>query len=267
VIRFVVVDALIDRARTIVERFIHVDGYIGCFLTGSTVYPGGADAESDLDLAILVEDDAIGRLARRHRPVSDPGPPRRKLADILYLPWSDEASVTGTYRDARRWRSSLCRVVDDPSGRVADVLARSARLDEAFALERMRLHFLELHYCHGKAVRLRKRGELVNAATIVGIGAHAAAKVLAFLHGAWPSPPHWLVQALGHAGVPADAIDAVGGALASSGNDTLDRVFACVVAALDAREMTFHRDLLALDAWHWSAAGQAVAADWGLGVL
>lgn len=259
------VNAAIERARQIAQRFVGIEGYVGCFLTGSFVYPGAGDAQSELDIAVLVADEAAPRLERRHHVVIDRGPPRRKEADVLVSAWSEQAHPgSGEWR---HWTAGLARVVDDPSGRIAELLAHMAHVSEPFAIDRMKLHFLELHHCWVKERRMRERGELINAAYMVRMGAQAAVKTLAFLRRTWPPIPHWTVQGLRHAGVPAGVIDLLGAALVGPADEGLDAILDAVRGQLDAAGLAFHHELLALDAWWWSGDGQSIAKRWGLGLM
>ncbi|MBA3453907.1 MAG: hypothetical protein H0T42_12505 [Deltaproteobacteria bacterium] len=261
-----VVTAAIQRARQIVQPFAAIEGYLGSFLTGSLMFPGAGDAQSELDIVVLIADEAAPRLQRRHQVVIDRGPPRRKEADVLFTAWSEQAHA-GTTEDIRHWTAGLARVVDDPSQTVAALLADMGHVSEPFAIDRMKLHFLELHHCWVKERRMRERGELINAAYMVRLGAQAAVKTLAFLRRTWPPVPHWTVHGLRHAGVPAGVIDVVGAALVGPADQGLEALLDAVRGQLDAAGLTFHRELLVLDAWWWSGDGQVIAARWGLGIM
>ena len=258
---------LLERARRIAAPFVGPD-HIGTFVTGSLVYPGTADPGSDVDVVVVFDDSERDARPpeRRHHPIIDRGPPRRKLADLLLEGWSELAAERASAGDGRRWRARFALVADDPSGRLAAMLAEIADLPENVAVARMKLHYLETRFCRDKVRRARDRGDRANAHVMNALGAHAAFKVLALERRTWPPYAHWMTQGLLHAGVPREAIDGVADALANPDGDGLGEVLAILERRLEAGGLEFHRNLIALDGWYWGAEGREVSARWGLGV-
>jgi len=256
------------RARELVEPYLAGDGVVGAYLSGSTVYPGTSDEQSDLDLYVVLEDAAFERLpARRRRQVIiDRGPPRRKAADLVCMSVRELAEARDSTNDHVHWCAGFARVLHDPREAIGPLMAQIAALPENVALARLKLHFLELHYCANKADRARAGGNDLNVATMVVHGALAALKVLALEHGSWPIILHWTAQGLAALAVPGEVVEVVRRALLHPA-EPLEPVLAVVSSSLASNGHRFHQHILSLDEWRWSAEGRATVEQWGAGVL
>jgi len=256
------------RARELLDEHA-IDGEIGGFLIGSTVYPGAQGGLADLDLFVVMEDDALTRLPPRRRTmvVIDRGPPRRKEAEISRIPWRQLEQRLRSDLDICHWCYGFAVVLRDQEGRLGPMLAELAVLPEPVRQARRRLHFLELAYCRSKALSRSRAAEPMNVGALVACGSLAAVKLVAVELGSWAPVSHWTEQGLRHLGAPDTLLAQIQRALDGGGAEAVDSLHQSVIEWLDARGTSLHRHLPTLREWLFSEDGLEATRRWGSGVL
>jgi hypothetical protein len=153
-------------------------------------------------------------------------------------------------------------LVHSVDGRLADIIARIAKLAEDDRQARLRVHFYELLWAAEKAGKARKREPLANARLLEVCALDAARKVLFVARERWPAKRDWASQELRLAGVPDALVDLLDQALESPA-PAIDGLRRAIAAWLTEGGHTFHQNSFALTNWvQFSADGRVAAERW-----
>ena len=257
-------DADRERAEVLIRPYTERPGVVGAYLVGSATRPY-RDALSDLDLELVVSDDAYEAtpLGDRHVFVLDDGPPRRVDHEIYVRAWSDFTALEASRQDIVRSGFRHAVVLHDPEGRVAPVIERLARLPEDVREARLRVHWLELLFGLGRARKtLARENELDARLVLVGAVA-AAVKLLFVTAGVWPAPAHWTREELALLGVPDPLLDCLTTCTSSIDATDWRALHDAVREHLTAQDLTFHEDAEALTSWAYlTAEGRGAFERW-----
>jgi hypothetical protein len=235
-----------ERARLLVEPYTLMPWVRGVYLVGSASRPF-RDAVSDYDFEIAVDDDAYAGLpdAEKHIFAMDPDAPTRVDYEFYLRPWSELEALPDSTRDLDHHPFQHAKVLYDPEGALAPLLARIAVLPEEVRSVRVRVHYLELLAARGRSAKCAQRGETLNARLVGADGVAAAAKLLFLLSGSWPAMRHWASHELLIAGAHAGVVEQMKAALDGAVTPLVDTVR----ELLDAHGFDFHHDIGALRTW------------------
>lgn len=254
--------ALVHRAQKLVLEHL-VPGALGALLSGTSVYPGTPPADCDLDIFAVVEDAAYERIPPRKRSVLvvDPGPPRRKTADIGYVSVAETEEWVTAARDAWHWQLQYMAILHDPQDLMRSLVQRGAALPDGVREERMRVHYAELAYSAAKAKSRLASGDTAHVPIVVAIGVRAALKLLAVARGSWAPLTHCMWDALREIGVSAAVVDV---ALRASRDPAagLDELLTATESWLSECGHQFHHNPFQLKGWLYSAEGRAAQERW-----
>ncbi|MBA3453904.1 MAG: hypothetical protein H0T42_12490 [Deltaproteobacteria bacterium] len=255
--------SLLRRAHELVAEHL-VPGALGALLSGSAVYPGTPAADCDLDIFLVLEDDALARIPSRKRTVMivDRDPPRRKIADIVYVSVTETEEWVASTSDSRHWPLQYAVVLHDPQDLMRSLLQRGAALSDATREDRMRVHHAELVNSAHKARRRLACGDTANARLVVALAVRAAVKLLSVVRGSWAPLSYVTWDALREIGVPEAVLDV---ALRASENPAagLEELLVATETWLSECGHQFHLERFQLRAWRYSPAGRAANERWG----
>ena len=242
--------ARISRAAEIAAAWVGRPGMIGAYLTGSATR-AYADDNSDLDIVIVGEDDAVAAIHpdRRYKMGIDRGPPRRKAYDLLVLAWTTLAQLRTSDLDHYRQPFQHVVMLHDAAGRIAGLVREIAALPREIRDERMRVHCYEYLWGQTRAARCVARGDLVNARMVAAASLIAAAKCMFLAQDAWPAKLQWSSHELREAGVPEELVTRFEHAwlhLDGASDLALQQMF---LDWLTAKGFTFHRYTVELTNW------------------
>src|SRR5688572_18630021 len=133
-----------QRAAELIEPYTREPWVRGIYLVGSASRPF-RDQISDYDFEVAVDDDAFARASddERHVFSIEPGPPPRVDYEFLLRPWSELEGLVASNRDVDHYPFEHARVLYDPEGALAPLLARIAALPDAVRETRLRVHYME----------------------------------------------------------------------------------------------------------------------------
>jgi len=255
----------LERARELIRPYADREGVVGVYLVGSAARPF-RDALSDLDLEVVVTDDAYAAtpLDERHVFVIDDGPPRRVDHEFYLRAWSDFEALIDSRQDIVRAGYRHAEVLHDPAGRVAPVVARLAELPAALRDERLRVHWLELVFGIGRAKKTLQRGHVLDARLVLADALRAAVKLLFVAAEVWPAPTHWTREELALLGVPEALLEGLAICTTSIDLEDWKALHGVTQAHLAARGLMFHEDGEALTRWAFlTTEGRAAFERWG----
>lgn len=260
-------EADLERARELILPYAARGEVIGSYLVGSATRPF-ADERSDLDLEVVVQDDAYDATpdAERHVLVIDEGPPKRVDHEFYLRAWSDFEALLGSRQDIVRAGYRHAVVLHDPSGRVASVVQRLAVLPDTEREDRIRVHWLEFLFGLGRARKTIERRKTLDARLVLGGALGAAVKLLFVAAGVWPAPTHWAREELALLGVPSSLFERLETCAASIDLADWKALHTAVVAHLAATGHTFHEDGETLARWAYlTPEGRAAFERWSNG--
>ena len=132
-----------ERAAQLIEPYTREPWVRGIYLVGSASRPF-RDRISDYDFEIAVDDDHYARASddERHAFSIDPGPPPRVDYEFLLRPWSELEGLVASTRDVDHYPFQHARVLFDPDGALAPLLARIAALPDDVRDVRLRVHYM-----------------------------------------------------------------------------------------------------------------------------
>lgn len=246
---------MIERAKTLVRPYAERRETIGAYLVGSATRPH-ADALSDLDIEVVVEDAAYESTPDAERQVFAYKDAEKRVVDYeFYLrPWSEFVALASSTLDLFHYPYRHAVVLHDPQGRVAPVVAALAELPESIRHDRLRVHYLEFRFALGRARKTRERGGELNLSLLYGDARAALVKVLFLAAGSWPATHHWTEQELRCLGVPDGIVAAMGAAFADPTPELVRDLVQVVDEWLGARGEAFHRDSGPLVTWAFHRA-------------
>ena len=254
-----------ERAAELIAPYTRLPWVRGIYLVGSASRPF-RDRISDYDFEVAVEDGAYAGLsdAERHVYSIEPGPPPRVDYEFLLRPWGELESLVGSTRDVDHYPFQHARVLYDPEGALARLLARIAALPDDVRDERLRVHYMELFAGSRRAAKCFDRGESLNARLVVAGAVEALAKLLHLLAGSWPAMRHWTSHELRLAGVDDSYVAAMTALVEHPDPARMTDVLEEANRRLDEAGVTFHRDIPALRVWAFlSPEGKRAFAAWG----
>lgn len=258
-------DVDLERARALIRPWAGRSGVIGIYLVGSATRPF-CDELSDLDLEVVVEDDAYAATPdeERHVFVVDEGPPKRVDHEFYLRAWTDFLALVDSRQDIVRAGYRHAVVLHDPDGRVAPVVERLAALRDDVRDARLRVHWLEFLFGIGRSRKTFDRGRTFETRLVLADALRAAVKLLFVAAGAWPAPTHWTRDELSLLGVGEPLLDHLETCTTSLDGEDWKALTVAVVAHLEASGHTFHEDAEALVRWAYlTADGRAALERWG----
>lgn len=232
----------LQRARELAAPFER-PGVLGALLFGSLSRPY-ADAASDIDVQIVVEDDRLQALLDEQHEDShyDDG---AKVADVSIVSRGD---LEGTVRDAVRRRLATAIILFD-SGELAPLKTRVSAMPEEKRVARLKVHYFEMTYLINKVRNAERRGGSDARALLLAELTIAIAKLCFAEAGQYPPPITWLFDELEVLGAPAS----ITAPLRALGQDSSARLLRRLRADVDSflldRGITFIRDPEAV--WRW----------------
>jgi hypothetical protein len=255
----------VERACELIRPYEALPGVRGVYLVGSATRPW-RDATSDYDFEVAMEDDAYEALPleKRHKFQIDPGPPPRVDHEFYCRPWSELSALPASVRDLDHFPYQFARVLFDPDGDVAELLARAAAMPAEVRSVRMRVHFLEFAFGAARARKCLARGDdfntrLVVDGCIVGLG-----KLLFVTCGRWPALRHWWRQELYDCGVSGELVTGMERVLAECRRQDVEALVVLVEEWLAERGESFQTDRVPLREWAFlSDEGKAAFRTWG----
>lgn len=254
------------RIEELMRPYVSAATTIGIMRVGSSVRPW-ADAASDLDLMIVVEDEAYAKMsARQHHVIGiDRGPPRRKEYDLIVHSWQQMLGYIDSPHDVHHYQYQFAQVLFDPRGQLTKLLPSLYALPEAVIVARRRVHYHEAFWLKLKTERCELRGNQANARFCAFLSVLALSRMLFVLHGSWAAFPDWTTQELRHVGTPEPIIALFEQALLAPVSASLEALFAGVDAWLDDQGHDFHQSPFELGDWCvYDDEGIASNKRWGL---
>lgn len=245
--------------RGLARPFEGQQGVIGAFVHGSSVRPY-ADDTSDIDIAVVVDDDALSAVAvgGAHQKLWEGG---RKVADLSFFKQSVFKARLG---DIERFRATHARVLFDRQGVLTMLLAEIAALPAAVAADRMRVHYFEVTNLAAKILAAERRTRREAARVLTAQLVLSAARLLFLSKNAWPSPVSWMFDELELAGVPAPLIAALRAVLEAPAPKTIRTLRGTLDEYLLGCGAAFVGDPVALLEWVYETPdGLRAAAQWG----
>jgi Domain of unknown function (DUF4037) len=252
------------RSRELAKAYIDRPGTIGVMRIGSSLRPW-ADAQSDVDVMVVVEDEVYAKLSTRERHLFgiDRGPPRRKAYDVIVRSWREMSGYVDSPWDLNHYNYQFVRVLFDPSGRLQELLARIVRMPEETRRLRLLVHYHEVIWYRAKAEKCVQRGNLANAQLVLSLSLYALSRLLFVAQGSWASLQDWTSQELRHVGVPEDIVAALERALVAPSPEQLTQVLALVDPWFDGKGLSFHRSPIEVGDWAvYEDEGIAASRTW-----
>jgi hypothetical protein len=248
----------IARARELMRPYQTREGLIGIFLYGSSCRPY-ADANSDYDIRIIVEDEALKTIPVEeiHTNFSEGG---KKLGDVWI---TSRTEFENRKRDIDHFRARHARILFDPTGAVASMLERAAVLPSAIRDVRLRVHYYEFTYLSQKVQNAHRRAKRIPALLCGSQLVYAVAKLLLIEKGEWPAPMTWVFEELELAGIPAEIITDLRRVLETADVRAVRALRGRLDPYLIERGNSFIED--PTDFWHWlfhTAEGERAEAEW-----
>lgn len=253
----------LDRARDIVKARLDEPGTLGAFLYGSSVRPY-AHPSSDLDVQLIVDDEALASIepAKRHTTLHHSG---EKAADIWIVSTGVlDAMIAMPTGDVHRRRTATGVVVHDPTGVVAQIIARAAEVPEVMRDERMRLHYFEVTRIAERVQVAERRGRQDVVRILTAQLVLTASKLLFLERYEWPAPIMWTSEELLLAGIPAPLVTALEQILEAPTAKALCLLRDHLNEYLLGAGVALVRDPIALSSWLFeSPRGKQVMDVWG----
>lgn len=255
-----------DRALDLVEPYTRLPWVRGAYLVGSASRPF-RDRISDYDVEVAVDDAAYAGLSddEKHVFAMDPERPTRVDYEYLLRPWSELEGLVASTRDLDHHPFQHARVLYDPAGEIAPLLARIAELPDEVRNVRCRVHFLEFVAVARRVQKgLDRGGEELSLRLVSADAVAALAKLLFVLERSWPGMRHWAAEELRLLGVDEELLGRMEAALADPARDRLDDLIAAARGLLDTHGFAFHHDWPAFRTWAFiSDDGKRGFATWG----
>lgn len=253
------IEARIERARALIAPWEGRPGVLGAFLCGSSVRPY-ADAASDYDVRVVVEDEAFAHIpaVEVHTSVSEGG---KKVQDIWNM---SRGELERPVRELERHRARFARVLFDRAGELGALLASVAQMPTATREARLRVHYYEVTYLAQKVQNAQRRTQRSVALLLCGHLVLATAKLLLVERGEWTPPLSWVFEEMAIAGVPADTVAILRALLENPEPRAIRGLRGTIDSYLLERGTTFIKDPLAL--WEWlydTPEGQLARSEWG----
>jgi hypothetical protein len=239
-------------------------GFIGAYVFGSMAMPYG-EPESDIDLGIVVEDDAFREIpmsGRRQIVVRGGG----KDADVWCF---SRSQIERTQLEVTLHALANARIVVDERLELAPLLDRVSTMSETTREERLRVHYFELAYGTQRLRSASRRGKTAVIRALCAGLVEAAAKLLFVVRGRWPGTTSWVFEELALEGVEPETIELMKRVLEANDPREVRQLRASIDRALLARGVRLVEDPERLIEWNFlTAEGQAAQARWaGIGRL
>ena len=125
-----------ERAHQLIKPYLEKPGVIGIYLVGSATRPH-ADELSDLDIEVIVEDDAYANTPMNERQVFAFKDEESRVVDYEFylIPWSDFVALKDSAHDLFHYPYQHAVVLHDPDQRIGPVIEELAAGMEAVGLE------------------------------------------------------------------------------------------------------------------------------------
>lgn len=201
---------------------------LGVLLVGSRSR-GHADALSDDDLEVILEDVAFARLAPKDCVeilVEGEGPGRKLIYDAQYLAISVLERKAASHHDLDRWPYERAQVLFDRDGRVAAAVSAAGHMDPEFRAARLRHATVDAWTASHRAGKTLRRGAEAAGRMLVARAAKALLRVLFALEGRWVPLDHWLEAELRTLRDPTHAAGLVLEGLLNGSPEPLERALA-----------------------------------------
>lgn len=254
-----------QRATELIEPYTKHPWVRGIYLVGSASRPF-RDAISDYDFELAIEDEAYAGLtdSERHVYEIDLGPPRRVLHEFYLRPWSELESLPDSTRDLDHYPFQHARVMFDPEGELAPLLARISDLPDSVREVRLRVHYMEVASGAGRAAKCLERGETLNTRLVVADAVAALVKLLFLVERSWPAMRHWASHELALASVDAEIVADLTAAIDAPDMAAMRRLVEIARERLGAAGYDFFEDMDAFRQWAFlSDEGKSAFATWG----
>lgn len=254
-----------ERARGLANTYSGRAGVVGIYLVGSASRPF-RDRISDYDIEVVVSDPTYEHtpLEERHVFAIEEGPPRRVDHEFYLRPWSELVAMEHSTVDLDHYPFMHAIVLHDPEGRLAELFPRLAMLPTDVRDTRLRVHFMETVFALGRAAKCLDRRRHLATRLVLGEGVAALVKLLAVACGSWAPTRHWAAEELQILGVPEEILSRASDLLATPSSDGIRDLRSALSSWLDAQDMTFHRDQMALIRWAFlTREGKAAFRTWG----
>jgi hypothetical protein len=251
-------------ALQLAQPYMDRPGTVGIMRTGSSL-GRWADAYSDVDVIVVVEDDVHRTLSLRERHIVgiDRGPPRRQASDIMIRSWGELTSYVDSDWDLDHYPYKAARLLFDPTGRLRDVLARIVELPETVRQDRMRVHHHEVIRARSKWKKCLARGYHANAELTGVLGLFALSRLMFVAQSSWAASKDWTTNGLRDVGVPEHIVVELERALRKPSVDHLDGVLAVVHPWLDSKQLDFHHSPSGTGEWcAFDDRGVAASRKW-----
>jgi hypothetical protein len=249
-------------ARELVAPRLAEPGSLGALLYGSSVRPY-ADASSDLDVHLVVEDERLASMDPRERHLAVHHDVTRTAEIWVVSPRALDAMIAPPEADRHRRRLATSVLLHDPAGIVAPIVARACEISEEVREERMRVHYFETTRL-GKRIQLAERRDEHDVLRVLAAEmVLAVSKLLCLERRQWPAPVHWVFEELAVAGIPAGLVGALEELLESSTARAARALRGRLDAYLVAEGVAFVRDPRALWSWLGSPRGREATDVWG----
>jgi len=255
-----------ERAHQLIKPYLEKSGVIGIYLVGSATRPH-ADELSDLDIEVIVEDDAYANTPMNERQVFAFKDEESRVVDYEFylIPWSDFVALKDSAHDLFHYPYQHAIVLHDPDQRIGPVIEELAALPEEIRIERMTVHFLEFHYRLGRSRKTGDRGETpINQALLRGDALSCLTKLLFLAKSSWPSTAHWSEQELRALDVSPSLIEAINTWLENPVSEHARALVGAVRSYLEDCGQTFHQDMEGIQEWlFFTKEGKAAHERWG----
>jgi len=164
---------------------------VGTLIVGSSSR-GYKDHLSDLDLEVIVHDDAYGSLEREKKTFLS----NYEGVELLFLPYAEFQAKKDSPLDPDHWPYVHAQIVYDPHKTLAREIKQIVSMSRELALARSKLHYFECLFSLNRLEKLIVRGSRLNLNLTIHQALASLIRLLFVAQRQWPPLMHWATQNL-----------------------------------------------------------------------